>query len=495
VLSAARACPSIRYLELHNEAHQAGEELARYSELSIEFMRQIDALGGGRKAVIGCFSVGMPDLRTEDPGIQWRHFAPALRYAAEHGHVLGLHQYGGGSQGMRFDPLWYALRHRQVIAWAKAAGVPMPKILITESGIDFLEKADRATRGWKTMPAGYDYAGDLRWYCERLAEDPQVLGVVDFGFANITEWGDFDLSDRPDTLYRVAALQAAIPAGPAPAPTPGGTMAPIKTISGLHYSSRMGQRPRYLVLHSAANSANATAESVARYLANNAVKASAHYMVGIGEIYSIVSEGLAAHHAGGSTLPDGTHGQLTQGSAFVDAVNACTIGVEMLQTAGQPVLPAVLDTAIPLLVDICRRNGIPAANVVSHQAISAKAPQGAHSDPVGVDMNKVRARIATALGGAPQPAPGPAPARVPSNALLAAVDKDHRTRGITLNPTAAIQRAIRADGLIPTTRELELVDGGVTYVVQRAEGLAGGGARVYWCVKGDWANVRHLAAI
>lgn len=190
-------------------------------------------------------------------------------------------------------------------------------------------------------------------------------------------------------------------------------MAPIRTVTGHHYSSRMGQRPRYLVLHSAANSANATAESVARYLAQNAVQASAHYLAGDGVIWKIVDESWAAHHAGGSTLPDGTRGTLRDGAAFVDAVNAATIGVEMLQTAGQSVKPAVLETAIPLLVDICRRNGIPASNVVSHAAISVKAPQGAHSDPVGVDMGQVRARVAAALSGGPNPVPAPPVTRGP----------------------------------------------------------------------------------
>lgn len=198
-------------------------------------------------------------------------------------------------------------------------------------------------------------------------------------------------------------------------------MLPIKTIQGQHHSSRMGQRPRYLVLHSAANSAAASAADVARYLANNSVKASAHYMVGDSEIWRIVAESLAAHHAGGSTLPDGTHGQLTQGASFVDSVNACTIGVEMLQTAGQPVRPLVLEGAIPLLVDICRRNGIPAGNVVSHKEISVHAPQGAHSDPVGVDMNQVRARVAAALEGAPAPAPGPVPPPAPTGPNFAKV--------------------------------------------------------------------------
>lgn len=175
-------------------------------------------------------------------------------------------------------------------------------------------------------------------------------------------------------------------------------MLPIKTIDGKHWSGRQGQRPRYLVLHSAANSAAATTDKVAAYLANNAVKSSAHYLVGPDVIYAIVPEYVAAHHAGGSTLPDGTVGTLREGTAIVDAVNASTIGVEMMQTVGQPVRAPVLDAAIPLLVDICRRNKIPAANVVSHASISVHAPQGAHSDPVGVDMAIVRARVAAGLG-------------------------------------------------------------------------------------------------
>lgn len=215
VLAAARACPSIRYWELHNEAWQAGEELARYAELSLDFMRQIDALGGGRKAVIGSFSVGMPAL--ED----WVRYRPALEYAAAHGHLLGLHQYGGGSKGMKFDPAWFSLRHRQVIAWARAAGVRMPGIVITEGGIDSLDQADIKTRGWKTMPAGYDYAADLAWWCTELSLDPLVVGAVDFGFGTADpQWSGFDLADRPDVLERLIAQMRALPVATPPAPKP-----------------------------------------------------------------------------------------------------------------------------------------------------------------------------------------------------------------------------------------------------------------------------------
>ena len=233
VVAAARRLPSIRYWELHNETWQAGDDLVRYAELSIDFMKAIEALGGGRRGVIGCFSVGMPDLPDEDRGAQWRLFAPALRYAAERGHLLGLHQYGGGSMGMKFDPPWYALRHRQVLAWAKAEGVPVPRIVITESGIDNLERADRESRGWQTMGDGYDYAADLAWFAERLSEDPMVVGAVDFGYATIDpRWGDFDLSSRPDVLHSVAVRQREIkgtPKLPTPVPPKG-----VPSMTDLH---------------------------------------------------------------------------------------------------------------------------------------------------------------------------------------------------------------------------------------------------------------------
>lgn len=403
----------------YNEAMQNADELTTKAELDIAGMRMAERIG--KVAVIGSFSVGMPDLAA------WGRYRPALEYAAAHGHLLGLHQYGGGSRGMRFDPAWFSLRHRQVIAWARAAGVRLPGIVITESGIDALAQADIQTRGWKTMPVGYDYAADMAWWCTELSLDPLVVGAVDFGFGTRDpQWGPFDLSGDGRVLSRMIATMAALPAGapPAPAPKPPKEdgMLPIQPLPGRHFSSRAGRRPLWLVLHSAANAAEATTKNVARYLGGNGVAASAHYLVGADAIYQIVAEDKAAHHAGGSTLPDGTTGPLRQAGAFVvDAVNACTIGVEMMQTAHQPVAPAVLEAAIPLLIDICRRNAIPADHVVSHAAISVHAPQGAHSDPVGVDMDKVRARIAAGLG-----APAAPPATIKWDKVVWATEQATR---------------------------------------------------------------------
>lgn len=66
------------------------------------------------------------------------------------------------------------------------------------------------TRGWQTMPQGYDYPADLHWLCQSLSDDPEVAGVVDFGWAPIDpQWKPFDLSDHPAELGRLTALMAA----------------------------------------------------------------------------------------------------------------------------------------------------------------------------------------------------------------------------------------------------------------------------------------------
>jgi len=127
---------NVRAIEVsHNEAHQGGDELSRKAICDIAGMKLAERLG--KIGVIGCFSVGMPDIP------EWPRYRPALEYAASHGHALCLHEYGAGPLGMEAGLEgfgagllgWYCLRYRRVLAWAKSAGVPMPRIVIGESGI------------------------------------------------------------------------------------------------------------------------------------------------------------------------------------------------------------------------------------------------------------------------------------------------------------------------------------------------------------------------
>lgn len=66
-------------------------------------------------------------------------------------------------------------------------------------------------------------------------------------------------------------------------------------------------------------------------------------------------------------------------------------------------------------------------------------------------------------------------------------------QAIQLNPTAAIQARIFADGFVPNSNEFPLSFGGVAYVAQRAEHLGTGVCRAYFCELGHYDVVRFTA--
>jgi hypothetical protein len=61
-----------------------------------------------------------------------------------------------------------------------------------------------------------------------------------------------------------------------------------------------------------------------------------------------------------------------------------------------------------------------------------------------------------------------------------------------LNPDAALQKRIFADGFVPNSPEFDVTFQGFDFVAQRAERLDTGAVRVYYCEVDDWANVRHV---
>lgn len=231
----------------HNEAHQAGAELARKAGLDIEGMQLAERLG--KVGVIGCFSVGMPSLD------DWPLYRPALEYAAEYGHLLALHEYGGGMLGMDAGVTgngqeargWYCLRYRRVLDWAHRAMVPMPKIVITEAGIDDLSPGiPEKTRGYKTAthlhpPSVGDYATQAARYARHLAEDAgRVVGWVDFGFgAADPQWAGFDLSTDDRMLARMVEEMRKLPDGAAPPKPP--KEAPVADLNKL-LAAEFGER-------------------------------------------------------------------------------------------------------------------------------------------------------------------------------------------------------------------------------------------------------------
>lgn len=232
--------PEVTHWEFLNECHHKGDDMDRYAQCCITFMQAMEAIG--RKAVVGSFSTGTPD---ED---QWVRFRPAVEHAWHNGHAIGVHQYA--SPDMRFmcgrnqwnggnptfddtctDPRvegWHTLRHRKFLPIIRSWGVSA-RIVVTESGNDDIFQNDDHMKGFfgqdKNKKRGFrqwkdfghkigDYADQLRWYCWQLSQDPEVIGVVDFGFsANRDEWKPFDLTRDEEMLKAIQASQATLPRG------------------------------------------------------------------------------------------------------------------------------------------------------------------------------------------------------------------------------------------------------------------------------------------
>jgi hypothetical protein len=61
-----------------------------------------------------------------------------------------------------------------------------------------------------------------------------------------------------------------------------------------------------------------------------------------------------------------------------------------------------------------------------------------------------------------------------------------------LNPAAAIQKVIFADGFVPNSPEFDITYLGGEYIAQRAESLETGEVRVYYVMRDVWDQVRYV---
>jgi hypothetical protein len=70
-----------------------------------------------------------------------------------------------------------------------------------------------------------------------------------------------------------------------------------------------------------------------------------------------------------------------------------------------------------------------------------------------------------------------------------------RQQAIQLNPQAALQRRLLADGFVPTSNEFSWEFDGRQYIAQQAEKLGSGERRVYYALVGDGDNIQFAAAL
>lgn len=126
-------------------------------------------------------------------------------------------------------------------------------------------------------------------------------------------------------------------------------------------------------------------------------------------------------------------------------------------------------------------------------------PEGTYIEPseaYGDFYLKLTGELVREWKAGPRQAPAPAapiaqqPAASASPSAFA--DEAQARQVIQFNPSAALQRRIFADRLVPNSTEFSLSVDGVDYTAQRAENLANGQVRVYYVANGDWGNVRFV---
>ena len=176
--------PAVDYWEGYNEPVIQSTVLMRwYAEF--ESARVLLLAQNGRKAVIGSFSTGNPDLSL------WPEFFPAIDTAREHGGILGLHEYGTPMQQFYEPPLaegWLCGRYRKVYRQHLIPNGKTIPLAITETGVDVVPPV-----GWKNHFTGEEYFSQLIWYDSLLLEDDYVMGATIFSL-EIPNWNDFDIA-------------------------------------------------------------------------------------------------------------------------------------------------------------------------------------------------------------------------------------------------------------------------------------------------------------
>jgi len=228
------------------------EQVERLAQADIAYMKALEAQG--LKAGIGAFSTGNLQIPRFDNARQVRAYEPAFRYAAEKGHYLVLHCYaaarpmmgGTAPSGWVHDPRYFGLRwHEEIFPYMRANGIPIPKTIIAEFGLDlgFAKKFAGYTGqyvGYRVAePWGYgdseagarQYVDDLAPFAAELVKDSEVEGICIYcaGDNGDEKWRSFMVDGAMGYLASKAfpfPTQPQQPPATPPVPVPptGGTL-------------------------------------------------------------------------------------------------------------------------------------------------------------------------------------------------------------------------------------------------------------------------------
>ncbi|MBQ7793849.1 MAG: N-acetylmuramoyl-L-alanine amidase [Clostridia bacterium] len=122
---------------------------------------------------------------------------------------------------------------------------------------------------------------------------------------------------------------------------------------------------KYIVVHYTANKGD-TAEGNAKYFANNAVKASAHYFVDENEVVQSIKDECTAYSVGGNKYTN-TKG----GSFYGKCTNTNSISVELCDSYNA-VPEKTAERAAELIRSLMDKYGITADRVIRHYDVTGK---------------------------------------------------------------------------------------------------------------------------
>lgn len=227
--------PRISYWEVCNEPvtgswKNDGLNTIKYMQALNRYCLQMATrlVADGKKPVIGNFSVGTPDLPEHDRLIIWKEFYPALKYTMDVGGRLGLHEY---TNGVATWETWLQLRYKWVLRYLDSAGLSALRILVTESGTDYLPDGGP----WREMFSDVDaYARVMSDYISKCQADyPRVEAVFLFTFGGASGWpkhnvdgvGFTDAWLRVRPVFRPSPIPVIVPvvAPVTPVPSDGAT--------------------------------------------------------------------------------------------------------------------------------------------------------------------------------------------------------------------------------------------------------------------------------
>ena len=188
-----------------NEAWEGiNNRIGEYRDATIEAAKRFKDARTDLLVCGGNWSVGTPynDV-TKGQFQDWEEWSPALEHLDFH----GFHEYGPASvmdsvsitsTGKAVGP--YVFRHQYVYDWLEKQGLPTPKIILSEFGID----AGGAGKGFRSLGLGVQaYMDQLAEAAPFLIANPHVLGALLYTVgSDDPAWNAFNLEGE-DTFVNL----------------------------------------------------------------------------------------------------------------------------------------------------------------------------------------------------------------------------------------------------------------------------------------------------